>query len=196
MIKAAPNQIKALVANEVDQPLNSVYRDNLALFTEAAATNLSQRFNMPYRPLTTRIDVPSFARNPMICWSYGSRQTEDQVGVLRANIPGVQETTIKGKPAFLAQLNVAQMPFLLTTNPITTTATNSQCINIEAFKAYRFLWKHIVAILKTNQYAYMANSGSGPQVEIDNTIFCRMPESSANVSSERDSYHSLCYPQW
>jgi hypothetical protein len=169
LLKATPFALKAHIVLEQTQPLHNSYIHNLPAFVRSleAATPILLRDQ--FHPPAFNV-MPTIAREPLICWSYATRQTDDQVQTLRTDYRA-QETQIRGKTAFVARMNAQQIGTLMATNPILTTATNSSCINIQCYRYYRLLWKLLSIVVRVNQYAYKSEPDSDIEKEFDTRFF-------------------------
>jgi hypothetical protein len=167
LLKAGPHQLNAIVSNQVNQPFHDSYLANLPAFVEAARSQGPVSIGNGYFPLKFNV-MPSIARSPLICWSYTTRLTQDSIEQLRTTY-GCQEDVIRGKATYTARLTVQQLQQLIAdTSPVESTPTNSGCMNISGYRAYRNLWKYIHAILVTNQYAYFdTNDQVDQRTEVD-----------------------------
>lgn len=137
--------------------MHAVFAKFLNVYVAATMNAESRPLSTPYAPVAHR-GLPVFFRRPMLVWSYGARLTAESIDALKDRY-NAEETVIKGKPGFMAELDHEEVIKLIgeTPSPIETTPSNNNCMNIKGYRAYIGVHRMYDAIMRTNQYPYMNN---------------------------------------
>jgi hypothetical protein len=156
LLRAVPSSVMPVGIRYVNSPNYDIYCANLgpAFATARKKVPINLSSDTRFQRDTGKDLLPEM-RPSTIVWTYANSvpaPTEDTLNDVKSRY-NAAETTIHGKPAFIAILNLTQVSTLLAgTKPCETTPTLAQSLNIAGYKIYIKLCRLAMTFLQVHQY--------------------------------------------
>jgi hypothetical protein len=182
LLKAAPCDINPLILSDSTSSY-AIYKHNLACYIRAAELEVPVLMNDPYKLFTSK-KVPPFMVAPKVVVTFNTPPASEIRDKIKSTF-GADDTLVKGKPALVAPMTLAEIRELIATyNPVQTSPSTTTAINIAAYKQYILLHRLFDTVCRTHQYSYDMDVSGDKRAEIEETSLVKVDRMATDDGNE------------